>query len=215
MRSALLFASAAALLGLSGTASAQAYGSPYYYGQPQAYSAPHLQPGQRLPYRMLTPSRELADYYRYRLSTPPRGSAYYRADNGDVVLAQRSSGVIASVWPNVLAPDPRGYGYQERRPDWGTDWGADDGDAYSRDAPRGQPGRQPYWQRAQPGPSYYPDRGANEPDTSYYGGYGQPSYGQQPYGYAQPNSSRQGQVFTAPNGRRYTVGSDGVSRWVD
>jgi hypothetical protein len=214
MRSALLFASAAALLALAGTASAQTYGSPYY-GQPQPYSAPRLQPGQRLPFQMLTPSREVADYYRYRLSAPPRGYAYYRADNGDVILAQRSSGVIASVWPNVFAADPRGYGYQERHPDWGAN-----GDyAYSRDATRGQPGWQPYWQRAQPGPSYYPDHGANEPDTSYYGGYGQsygqPSYGRQPYGYAQPNSSRQGQVFYAPNGRRYTVGPDGVSRWLD
>lgn len=37
------------------------------------------------------------DYRRYGWAQPPRGYAYYRADNGDVVLAALATGIIASI----------------------------------------------------------------------------------------------------------------------
>lgn len=37
------------------------------------------------------------DYRRYGYHAPPRGYAYYRANNGDVVLAALATGIIASV----------------------------------------------------------------------------------------------------------------------
>lgn len=37
------------------------------------------------------------DYRRYGWAPPPRGYAYYRADNGDVLMAALATGIIASV----------------------------------------------------------------------------------------------------------------------
>lgn len=37
------------------------------------------------------------DYQRYGWRAPPHGYAYYRADNGDVVMAALATGIIASV----------------------------------------------------------------------------------------------------------------------
>ncbi len=39
----------------------------------------------------------VSDYRRHGWAPPPRGYAYYRADNGDVVMAALATGIIASV----------------------------------------------------------------------------------------------------------------------
>lgn len=44
----------------------------------------------------------VSDYRRYGWRAPPRGYAYYRADNGDVVMAALATGIIASVIANGL-----------------------------------------------------------------------------------------------------------------
>lgn len=39
----------------------------------------------------------VSDYRRYGWRAPPRGYAYYRTDNGDVVMAALATGIIASI----------------------------------------------------------------------------------------------------------------------
>lgn len=39
----------------------------------------------------------VSDYGRYGWRAPPRGYAYYRTDNGDVVMAALATGIIASI----------------------------------------------------------------------------------------------------------------------
>jgi len=43
----------------------------------------------------------VSDYRRHGWRAPPRGYAYYRTDNGDVVLAALATGIIASVILNA------------------------------------------------------------------------------------------------------------------
>lgn len=40
------------------------------------------------------------DYRRYGWAPPPRGYAYYRTDNGDVLMAALATGIIASIIAN-------------------------------------------------------------------------------------------------------------------
>ena len=39
----------------------------------------------------------LSDYKRYGYRAPPRGYRYYRANNGDVVLAAAATGIISAI----------------------------------------------------------------------------------------------------------------------
>jgi Ni/Co efflux regulator RcnB len=66
-----------------------------------AYGHRHWARGQRFDHYR-THSYVVRDYHRYGWAPPPRGYAYYRADNGDVVLAALATGLIASVIANGL-----------------------------------------------------------------------------------------------------------------
>jgi Ni/Co efflux regulator RcnB len=63
----------------------------------------HWRRGQRLDHRYHSRSYIVTDYHRYGWRAPPRGYAYYRTDNGDVVLAAIATGVISSVIANALS----------------------------------------------------------------------------------------------------------------
>ncbi|MET3525088.1 RcnB family protein [Phenylobacterium koreense] len=120
MKKAILIAAAAAMTLTGFAASAQPYGGrggPYgdrdrdgrpnyadrydnrrpHYGPPgHAYGHRRWARGQRFDHYR-TRTYIVNDYRRYGWAPPPRGYAYYRADNGDVVLAALATGIIASV----------------------------------------------------------------------------------------------------------------------
>ena len=70
------------------------------------------QRGQRLDQRYRSRDRMISDYGRYRLQRPSRGYAYYRTDTGDIVMAAIATGVIASVFADLLNGN-QGYGQQQ------------------------------------------------------------------------------------------------------
>ena len=62
---------------------------------------------------------QVRDWDRYNLRAPPRGYGYYRADNGDILLALLASGLIGQVFSGSQYSGSQyggyaqpGYGYQ-------------------------------------------------------------------------------------------------------
>jgi Ni/Co efflux regulator RcnB len=186
-RTALIIATAA--MTLTGTiASAQSYygdrndrdyrGDRDYRNDRGDRGGQRWQRGQRLDQRYRSRDRMISDYGRYRLQRPSRGYAYYRTDTGDVVMAAIATGVIASVFADLLNGDQgygrSGYGQpQYGQPQYGQPYG------------QGQYG-QPYGQYGQRG-------------------YGQSqAYGQQGYGGSQVYRDANGRAYTIDENGRST-----------
>ena len=73
------------------------------------------QRGQRLADNDRGRDRVVSDWGRYNLRAPPRGYGYYRADNGDILLALLASGLIGQVFSGPQyggGYGQGGYGYQ-------------------------------------------------------------------------------------------------------
>ncbi len=66
----------------------------YGYGHGPRYRA-----GQRFAHYR-SPQYRVHNYRSYGWAPPPRGYGYYRADNGDVVMAALATGLIASIIAN-------------------------------------------------------------------------------------------------------------------
>jgi Ni/Co efflux regulator RcnB len=56
----------------------------------------------------------ISDYRAYRLPPPRYGYRYYRADNGDVVMAAIATGVIGLIVAGALNDDHHDRGYYDR-----------------------------------------------------------------------------------------------------
>lgn len=75
-----------------------------YYGGRYGYEGyrGHYRTGARYPYYRNS-RYYISDYRAYRLPPPRPGYRYYRADNGDVVMAAIASGVIGLIIGGALA----------------------------------------------------------------------------------------------------------------
>ena len=75
-----------------------------YYGGNYGYNGYHgrWRSGQRYTY-WRDRSYYINDWQRYGLPAPRRGYRYYRADNGDVVMAAIGSGIIGLIIGGALA----------------------------------------------------------------------------------------------------------------
>lgn len=80
-----------------------------YYGGNYGYDGYNgrWRSGQRYPY-WRDRSYYISDYGYYGLPAPRRGYRYYRADNGDIVMAAVATGIIGLIVGGALA-DNRGW----------------------------------------------------------------------------------------------------------
>jgi len=110
----LLIAAAASIMALTGSVAAA---QPYHYHPADRnhdgyvsrwerdrahYHQRRWARGERLPYNYRTHTYIVRDYGRYGYRAPPPGYAYYRTDNGDVVLAAIATGIISAIIADSL-----------------------------------------------------------------------------------------------------------------
>lgn len=121
MKRILLGAAAAAMTLTGFAATAQTYGGHHDWNRGHSYSGSRYDGGHRWrtgerfsSYR--DRGRMIGDWRRYHLPPPRAGYAYYRDDNGDVVMAALASGIIGMVLGNALADQPQPYYAQPAYP---------------------------------------------------------------------------------------------------
>jgi Ni/Co efflux regulator RcnB len=108
MKRALLCLAAAAVTSFGGIASARPYRDRDHDGIPNRYDrhdnrGHRWRRGEHLDSRFHSRNYMVSDWRRHGWRAPPRGYAYYRTDNGDVVMAAVASGIVASVIANAMA----------------------------------------------------------------------------------------------------------------